>query len=258
MKADAMQHETSRVAIPGGWISWSAVGVLTALAWTLTARQAIASGNGPGTMGMAFPAFLAMWVAMMVAMMLPSVAPTAMLWVRARHVTGLRAVSFVAGYLIAWALYGVAAYAVLLGAGRLTERAPEAATWVGAAVLAAAGIYQLTPLKQRCLKHCRSPVGSLLHYGGYEGATADLRVGLHHGLYCVGCCWALMAILVVVGVMNIAVMALLALVVLAEKVWRGGETVARVAGFALLVAAVLAPFYPWLLPGLRVTPMPMM
>lgn len=253
-----MQRQTSGVVAPGGWVSWSAVGVLTAGAWTLTARQAIGSGSDPGTMGLAFPLFLPMWVAMMVAMMLPSVAPTAILWIRARNVTGLRAVAFVAGYLIAWALYGVGAYVVLLGAGRLAETAPRTATWAGAAVLAAAGIYQLTPLKQRCLKHCRSPIGALVHYGGYQGSTADLRVGLHHGLYCVGCCWALMAILVVVGVMNLVVMALLAVVVLAEKIWRGGETVARVVGVVLLVAAVLAPFLPWLLPGLRMTPSPMM
>ena len=95
--------------------------------------------------------------------------------------------------------------------GFLCEReyAPEAARVSvedRPAAFAAAGLYQLTPLKDLCLSHCRSPLGLLLHYGSYRGKARDLRVGVHHGGYCLGCCWALMVILIAVGVMNIAAM----------------------------------------------------
>ncbi len=129
--------------------------------------------------------------------------------------------------------------------------APEAGRWVGFAVFAVAGAYQLTPLKDVCLRHCRSPMMSLLHYGGYHGRTRDLRVGIHHGLYCVGCCWGLMLVLVAVGVMNVAAMAVLAAVIFLEKLWSRGETLAKVVGYAFLVAAVVVLVRPDLAPGLQ-------
>ena len=98
------------------------------------------------------------------------------------------------------------------------------------AVFAAAGLYQLSPLKDRCLAHCRSPLGLLLHYGSYQGRSRDLRVGVHHGGYCLGCCWALMVILIAVGVMNMAAMVGLAALVLTEKVWRWGPLASRARG----------------------------
>jgi predicted metal-binding membrane protein len=215
----------------------------------------------PGTMGMSLATFLPIWVVMMAAMMFPSVAPMAIVWIRsvaARPSSRDRAVgiaSFLAGYLCAWAAFGAAVYVVLLGAGRLANDAPGTVRWVGAAIFAVAGVYQLTPLKGACLRHCRTPLGSLFHYASYRGPVRDLRVGIHHGLYCVGCCWGLMIVLIAVGAMNIPVMVALAGVILIEKVWRHGTAFSRVVGVSLLVIAALVLFFPSLLSGLTATPM---
>jgi predicted metal-binding membrane protein len=128
---------------------------------------------------------------------------------------------------------------------------PAWATAVAVAVFASCGVYQLTPLKSRCLKHCRSPLSLLLHYGAYRGALRDVRAGVHHGAYCLGCCWSLMALFVVVGVMNLAAMVVLAVVVLAEKLWVHGEVLARVVGIAALALAVAVIWVPALAPGLH-------
>jgi predicted metal-binding membrane protein len=120
-------------------------------------------------------------------------------------------------------------------------------------VFAACGVYQLTPLKSRCLKHCRSPLSLLLHYGSYRGRLLDVRAGAHHGAWCLGCCWSLMALFVVVGVMNLAAMVVLAAVVLAEKLWMHGELLARVVGIAALALAVAVIWVPALAPGLQGT-----
>jgi predicted metal-binding membrane protein len=247
--------------IPLGYLAvpWTGLVLLAGLAWLVTVRQARGMGTEPGTVGMSVPVFLFMWVAMMAAMMFPSVAPIAILWARSitMRSTGLtrfgRITSFVTGYLLAWAAYGMVAFVVLAGAGRLVDTAPEQAKWLGAAIFAVAGLYQLTPLKDICLSHCRSPIAQLLHYGNYSGRLRDLRVGIHHGAFCVGCCWALMLILVATGVMNIAVMALIAAIIFLEKLWQHGNLLRRTLGAAFLVAAVLAPFNPWLLPALHHT-----
>jgi len=118
-------------------------------------------------------------------------------------------------------------------------------------VFAACGVYQLTPLKARCLKHCRSPLSLLLHYGSYRGALRDVRAGVHHAAYCLGCCWALMALFVVVGVMNLTAMVVLAAVVLVEKLWVRGEVVVRVAAVAALLLAAAVIWVPALAPGLQ-------
>jgi predicted metal-binding membrane protein len=218
-------------------------------------------GVGPGTMGMSLAAFLLLWVVMMAAMMFPSVAPMALIWIRtvaARPRTQERVLgisSFLAGYLCAWATFGAGVYVVLLGAGKLADDAPTAARWVGSAIFAVAAVYQLSPLKGACLRHCRTPVGSLFHYASYRGPARDLRVGMHHGLYCVGCCWGLMIVLVAVGAMNVLAMVALAGVILIEKVWRHGQAFSRAVGVSLLVVAALVPFVPALLPGLIAAPM---
>lgn len=241
--------------------AWAALVALAILAWAVTIQQARGMDVGPGTMGLTLPLFLAMWIAMMAAMMFPSVAPIAILWSRtivARSTGAERAwriSEFVGGYLIAWAAYGLVAYVALLGTQRLVDASPEAAKWLGVAIFAAAGIYQLTPIKDACLRHCRSPMMSLLHYGSFKGLARDLRVGIHHGLYCVGCCWGLMVVLLAVGVMNVAAMAILAAIIFLEKLWRRGPSLTRVVGLAFIVIAALVPFYPWLLPGLRAAPM---
>ena len=218
--------------------------------------------TGPGTMGLSLVAFEALWVVMMAAMMFPSVAPMVTVWIRsvsARPTAMQRAggvAQFLSGYLVAWAVFGLVAYGALLLTGRLVEASPAAARGLGAGIFAVAGIYQLTPLKEVCLKHCRSPVGSLFHYASFNGPLRDLRVGLHHGAYCVGCCWGLMIVLVAVGTMNVAVMAALAVVILVEKVWKHGARFSQVVGVLLLTAAALAPWAPWLLPGLHMPSSP--
>ena len=231
--------------------------MMAALAWAFTAKQSRTMDFRAGTVGMALPMFLVMWVAMMTAMMLPSVAPVAILWARTisgdRGATasqrGLRMGQFVFGYLAAWTGYGLLAFAMLIGAGALVQTLPDGGLWFGSALLGMAGLYQFTPLKDVCLRHCRSPLGQLLQYGAYKGVARDLRVGLHHGAYCVGCCWGLMVVLIAVGVMNVPAMAALAAVIFLEKLWRRGVLLTKAAGAALLLLAALAPFHPWLVQG---------
>ena len=218
---------------------------LAALAWAVTIARAHALGNGPGTMGMAFAAFLLMWTLMMTAMMLPAVTPLASLYAQTiRQHRSTRVPLFVAGYLLAWALVGLPAYLLLREVDHVAGDSYTALRTVAVGVLIAAGIYQLTPLKTRCLRHCRSPLAQLLHYGNFKGRTRDLRVASHHAFYCVGCCWALMGLFVVFGVMNIWAMVGLAAVVLAEKVGRRGVAFARIVGVACLALAVLVVVSP--------------
>ncbi|NUU23961.1 MAG: DUF2182 domain-containing protein [Streptomycetaceae bacterium] len=237
-------------------VAWGLVVVIAVLAWVLTIGQARDMGVEPGTMGMALPLFLLLWVAMMAAMMLPSVAPVAITWIKAiaRQYSGgvrvLRTTEFLSGYLLAWTAFGLAAYGGLALTGHLVDDDAEAGRWIGAVAFALAGLYQLGPLKDICLRHCRSPMAQLMHYAGFRHRARDLRVGMHHGAYCVGCCWALMVILIPLGVMNIAAMAGLAGLIFVEKLSRYGPVLARAAGVAFLVLAVLAPFQDWLLPGL--------
>jgi predicted metal-binding membrane protein len=232
--------------------------ILAAGAWAATVALARGMAGMAGTMGLALAGFVAVWTLMMAAMMLPSVTPTATLYAktmqrnRAARIAGL-----VAGYLAVWAAAGLPAYGLAWLAGWLTGKHPGAAHIMAVAVFAVAGIYQLSSLKDRCLAHCRSPLGLLLHYGSYRGRLRDLRVGAHHGGYCLGCCWALMVILIAVGVMNVAAMVGLAAVVLIEKVTPWGPVAGRLTGAAALALAVATIWLPWLAPGLHAAP-PMM
>ena len=243
---------------------WLAVVALAAVAWAVTVMLARKMGNGPGTMGLTLVPFLGVWVVMMAAMMLPSVAPVAVLWTRlisgasagAGRVARMSA--FLAGYLLIWAAFGAAAFAALAGTGRLLTASAAAAKWLGVAIFLAAGVYQLTPWKDWCLRRCRSPIGALMYYLGFKGRSRDVRVGLHHGATCAGCCWGLMIVLIAVGVMNVAVMAALAVVILVEKLWRYGRPFGQAVGVVLVVAGVLAIWFPWLLPGLHASAMPAM
>ena len=233
--------------------------ILAAGAWAATVALARGMAGMAGTMGLGLAAFVPIWTLMMAAMMLPSVSPVASLY--ARTIQGSRAIriaGLVAGYLAVWAVAGVPAYGLAWLAGWLTGKHPSAAHVMAVAVFAVCGIYQLSPLKDRCLAHCRSPLGLLLHYGSYRGRSRDLRVGAHHGGYCLGCCWGLMVILIAVGVMNVAAMVGLAALVLIEKVWRRGPAASRLAGAAALALTVAAIWLPWLAPGLHAAPQMMM
>jgi predicted metal-binding membrane protein len=165
----------------------------------------------------------------------------------------LRSAGFVVGYLAVWALFGVLAFVAAWAGSLVAAEVPNAAPWVAALLLAAAGIYQLTPFKDRCLKHCRSPLGFLLHFGNYRGRLRDLRVGFYHGAYCVGCCWGLMVVLITVGVMNLPWMVGLAAVIFIEKTWRYGKAFSVAFGIALIALACFVPRRASLVPGLYMT-----
>jgi predicted metal-binding membrane protein len=144
--------------------------ILAAGAWAATVALARGMAGMAGTMGLGLAAFVPVWTLMMAAMMLPSVSPVASLY--ARTIQGRRAVriaGLVLGYLAVWAAAGLPAYGLAWLAGWLTGRHPGAAHVMAVAVFAVCGIYQLTPLKNRCLAHCRSPLGMLLRYGSYRG-----------------------------------------------------------------------------------------
>jgi predicted metal-binding membrane protein len=186
----------------------------------------------------------AMWWVMMIAMMTPAAAPTILLYARvrrqalAREATGLAPTgAFVAGYLLAWLGFSLAAAGLqwMLQRAELIpgEGLGSQSRWLSAGLLLAAGAYQFSPLQNQCLSHCRSPAAFLSRHWqpGFAGA---LRLGLLHGAYCVGCCWVLMGLLFVGGVMNLLWIAALAVLVLVEKVAPGGRWVARGCGVLLL------------------------
>jgi predicted metal-binding membrane protein len=245
-------------------VPWVGLAVLAAGAWAVTIILARTMGNGPGTMGLPLLPFLGLWVVMMAAMMLPSVAPVAVLWTRlisgasAGIGRAVRMSLFLSGYLVVWAAFGAVAFAALTGSARLLTASPAAAKWLGVAIFISAGVYQLTPWKDWCLRHCRSPIGALMYYVGFRGPGRDVRVGLHHGATCAGCCWGLMIVLIAVGVMNVAVMAALGVVIFAEKLWRYGKPFGKAVGAVLVSVGVLAIWFPWLLPGLHAAAMPAM
>jgi predicted metal-binding membrane protein len=232
--------------------------IAAAGAWAGTVALARGMTGMTGTMGLDLAVFVLVWTLMMAAMMLPSVSPVASLYAKTVPANRtLRIAGLVAGYLAAWAAAGLPAFGLAWLAGWLTGRHPGAAHVLAVAVFAGCGVYQLSRLKDRCLAHCRSPLGLLLHYGSYRGRFRDLRAGAHHGAYCLGCCWALMVILIAVGVMNLAAMVGLAAVVLIEKTWRWGPAVGRLAGVAALALAVAMIWFPWLAPGLHAAPIMM-
>jgi predicted metal-binding membrane protein len=189
----------------------------------------------------------AMWAVMMVGMMLPSASPLLLLYgsVARRSATGASAASrqiyaLAAGYLAVWAVFSLGAtalqrlLAMLLYISSMMEVTSPV---VGAALLLIAGVYQLTPIKQACLRTCQSPLGFLMSRWRTGGAGA-FRLGVEHGALCVGCCWALMLLLFVGGVMNLAVIAVLTALVVFEKLTPFGAQGARISGVVLIAAAV--------------------
>lgn len=184
-----------------------------------------------------WPLVAAMWAAMMVAMMLPSAAPAILLFARVhRHSLGGASspptAAFLAGYLACWLGFSLIATALQLAFASPMSMALENRVASGA-LLIAAGVYQLSPLKDSCLNRCRSPAEFISrHY--HPGAWGAARLGMLHGAFCVGCCWLLMALLFVGGAMNLLWVAGLTLLVAAEKLLPFGPWIARIAGVALI------------------------
>ncbi len=230
----------------------SALLIVAALAWVLTVGIAHNMDAMPGTMGLALGSFLGVWTLMMGAMMLPSITPLASLYARTMHDHRARRLGLLSvGYLVAWAAVGLVAFALAAGGERLADDAPGWAQAAAVTTCFACGIYQMTPLKDRCLQHCRSPLGQLLRYTSFRGPLADTRVGLFHGGWCVACCWALMLLLVTFGVMSVVAMVLLAAVILAEKLWAPGRWFSIAIGMGAIVLGVAVWLDPSLAPGLH-------
>jgi predicted metal-binding membrane protein len=185
-----------------------------------------------------------MWVVMMVGMMLPSAAPMILLYAAVRrrqqgrgHVFAPTGV-FAVGYLVAWTAFSLVATAmqwVLEQASLLSPMMVSASPYLGGALLIAAGIYQWTPLKHACLQNCRAPA-EFLSRSWRNGTGGAVAMGIHHGAYCIGCCWVLMGLLFVAGVMNLLWVASITALVLIEKIAAGGHLFARIAD-AMFVAS---------------------
>jgi predicted metal-binding membrane protein len=202
----------------------------------------------PATWTPAYAALIfAMWWVMMVAMMLPSAAPVLLLFARVnRHDKAAGAplaptILFAGGYLICWGGFSALATALQWGLESARLLSPMLETtnrWLGAAILVAAGLWQLTPLKSMCLRHCRTPLSFLV--GSWRpGGAGALRMGLEHGAFCLGCCWFLMALLFFGGVMNLYWIAGLTVFVLLEKTIPLGHWLSRAAGVALVAWGIV-------------------
>jgi predicted metal-binding membrane protein len=235
--------------------------VLAAAAWLITNEQMAGMDAGPGTDPGTLGFFVGAWVVMMAAMMFPSIAPMVVIHVRlqeGRRESAARGVGatacFVAGYLVAWSAAGLVGYWVYRLGRAATGDAfawDNAGPYLAGGIVVAAAAYQLTPLKDACLRHCRSPLMFLISHWR-PGLTGGLRMGIVHGGWCIGCCWALMAALFALGVMSLGWMALIAALIAAEKLlpWRtlaGGGIAALLLVLGLGVALVPAS-----VPGLTV------
>jgi predicted metal-binding membrane protein len=190
----------------------------------------------------------AMWVVMMIGMMTSSVAPMILIYARVGRQAATQdkpfAASgwFAAGYLLAWTSFSLVATSLqwaLERAALLTPMMESASNILGAIVLILAGLYQWTPLKEACLAYCQSPLLFIQQQGGFRGDPGGaLALGFRHGIYCIGCCWALMALLFVGGVMNLLWIAVLAILILLEKLTPFGRVVARIAGVGFIASGV--------------------
>jgi predicted metal-binding membrane protein len=234
--------------------------VLAAAAWAVLVWQSSMTDMGDVgnvlTMDMGVPLFLAIWVAMMVAMMFPTAAPMILTFAhvqQGKQRSGKPYVPtwvFVSSYLAIWTAFGALAYAAALGAAELADSSMwvmDNAARIGAVVLILAGLYQLSPLKDICLSKCRAPLSFVLTSwrDGYGGA---LRMGLEHGLYCLGCCWLFFVIVFPLGMMNVAVLAAIVLVIFAEKSLPFGHRARQLAATALLAYGALVLLVPDALP----------
>jgi predicted metal-binding membrane protein len=238
------------------------LGALLALAvaaWVVTDDRMGGMESMPGMALGSLGFYVTVWVVMMAAMMFPSVAPTVLMYDRLRE--GHRArgkgapaygtALFVAGYLVVWTAAGLAAYA-LFELVRAIDPAflawDEAGPYVTGGVIVAAAVYQMTPLKQACLVKCRSPMMFLAEHWR-DGRAGALELGIRHGAWCLGCCWALMAALFAVGVMSLGWMALIAAFIAAEKLLPWPTAARRVVAVSLLVLGLGVAFFPADVPG---------
>jgi predicted metal-binding membrane protein len=228
---------------------------LSGLAWWSTVDRMRGMDNGPGTDLGALSWFVGVWVVMMAAMMLPSVSPTVALYSRlTKERAPLRPLVFASGYLLTWAAAGVTAFGLTEVGTRLLGSElswGEAGRWIAGGTLLVAAAYEVTPLKDVCLARCRSPLGFLV--GSWrDGKRGAIEMGVRHGAWCVGCCWALMASLFALGVMSLAWMAFVAALIAAEKTLPWGRALTTATAVILLVLGVLLLAAPDAVPGLTI------
>jgi predicted metal-binding membrane protein len=229
--------------------------LLAGLAWWSTALRMAGMDAGPGTDPGALGFFVTTWVVMMAAMMLPSAAPMVTTYAGLQRTGRTQGTAFfVGGYLLVWGAAGLVGYAALKLGSRLDGGFfawQRAGRWTAAGVLAAAAIYEFTPLKYACLRRCRAPLGFLASEWR-EGPTGALRMGFLHGAWCLGCCWALMAALFALGAMSVPWMIVIALLIALEKLvpWETAATVGVATVLAVLALGVAAA--PARVPGLTV------
>ena len=230
---------------------------LAAGAWGLLIWQStVMDGEMSLTMGMGAPLFVALWIAMMVAIMFPTAAPMILMFNRIHSERRARGQSFVpswlfvAAYILVWSVTGVAAYGLAVAGDELAGQwmwVMDNAARIGGVVLIGAGVYQLSPLKDTCLGKCRSPMSFIL-MAWRDGYGGSFRMGLEHGVFCLGCCWLLFLILFPLGMMNIAVLAGITALIFAEKSTAWGRQIARGAALALVVYGAVVVFVPEALP----------
>ena len=232
--------------------------VLAVLAWWFTVDQMRGMDTGPDAELGSLAWFLGVWLVMMAAMMFPSVAPTVALYsTMTKRRNPLAPLVFASGYLLTWTAAGLLAFVASAAGRRVFGDAlswDRAGRWVSGGVLVVAAVYELTPLKAVCLRHCRSPLGFLL--GSWrDGLPGGLQMGANHGAWCVGCCWALMTSLFALGVMSVAWMAFIAALIALEKTLPWGRVATYATAAILLLLAVLLVAAPHLAPA---PPMPSM
>ena len=227
---------------------WHSAAAMDHASMAMVAMPAVPRAVDAGALFLTF----VMWTVMMAGMMLPSAAPTIIMYGTLVRKNGARGKVlpgvwiFVAGYLAMWTLFSAAAtllQAALESAALLTPAMATASAGLGAVALIGAGVYQLTPFKEACLGKCRNPLQFFMTRWR-PGPGGAFGMGLEHGAWCVGCCWALMLLLFVAGVMNLAWVALIAAFVFVEKVFPGARVVTLASSAALIVSGL------WLLTGI--------
>ncbi len=234
---------------------------LALIAWLLSADRMTGMDAGPGTDPGVLGFYLTTWVLMMAAMMLPSIAPMALAHAaveRGRATGGKRqsgaTTTFVAGYLACWTAFGLGAYVLLelaqalhLGLFSWDRGGP----YIAGAVIVAAAAYQLTPFKDACLAKCRGPLDFVLGHWR-DGHGGSLWMGVEHGAWCIGCCWALMAALFALGVMSVGWMAFVAALIATEKLAPWRTAARRAIAVVLVVLGLAVAIVPERVPGLTV------
>jgi predicted metal-binding membrane protein len=243
---------TARLTQQGALLLGSAL-----VAWIVTVERMSGMDMGPGTNLGGFGWFVGIWVTMMAAMMLPSALPMIQLFdkVARRSAEGRRQLPtsvFVASYFAVWTAFGLAAfvvYRVVAGLHLAFLAWNRAGPYIAGGAIVLAGLYELTPVKSVCLRHCRSPLHYLL--GGWRpGIVGAVRMGAEHGAYCVGCCWGLMLLLFALGVMSLFWMAVVAALIFVQKALPFGLRTTRVFAVAFLALGVWVAVAPASVPQL--------